>query len=35
VDDSAESVVSVYDEAFDLVEFKGSGEGLQGCGGGE
>lgn len=33
VDDSAESVVSVYGEAFDLVGSKGLGEGLQGCGG--
>jgi hypothetical protein len=35
VDDSAESVVSVYSEAFDVVGFKGLGEGLQGCRGGE
>jgi hypothetical protein len=35
VDDSADAVVSTYGEAFDVVGFKGLGEGLQGCRGGE
>jgi hypothetical protein len=35
VDDSAETVLSVYGAAFDLVGFKGLGPGSQGCCGGE
>jgi hypothetical protein len=35
VDDSAEAVVSTCGEASDPVGFKGLGEGLQGCRGGE
>lgn len=31
VDDSAETVLSAYGEAFDLVGIKGLGPGSQGC----
>jgi len=35
VDDSAETVLSVYGEAFDLIGFKRLGTGQQGCCGSE